>query len=290
MVWLFVHFAPPWHEAQFAWKTSRALPNDPCGRLSERIVCTQVVSRSSASLAPCVKPWLKMFGLGGLPAKPTPPCTLRELLLKSVMLPWMPLQFEMRWSAGFRFEKKSSIWIVLRTPVAKIHVTPSARPSGWQEAQEPHASTEALPRNWTGSMSRIWSPPRPLSGVPSAVWKTSLPTSTACANVPGSGDVDHGRSVLSPVFDVRSRTDTEKPTWLSTYPRRESFEITMPSGMLPVWNRTTLAGAPMSKVPFASRVARSTKLPPRLTMRTLFPSRVASRAMMSFPNARARLP
>ena len=73
---------------------------------------------------------------GGLPAKPKPPCTPRALLLKSVMLPMTADQFEMRWSAGFSFEKKASSEIVWRGPVPKIQVTLSAASrQGWHEAQ-----------------------------------------------------------------------------------------------------------------------------------------------------------
>ena len=71
-----------------------------------RIVCAQVVSKSSASLAPCEMPWSKMLGLGiaalngGSLANPTPPCTPRELLLKSVTLSRAALQLLIRVSCA----------------------------------------------------------------------------------------------------------------------------------------------------------------------------------------------
>ena len=129
---------------------------------------------SSASLAPLAIPWLKMSGFGGSPAKPVPPWTFRELLLKSVKLPCTALQLAMRWSAEFCFEKKASSGIVCRGPVAKIQVTPSASPSGWQDPQELQPLSEALFRKASGTMSRMSVSRRPLSGVPSAVKKTSL--------------------------------------------------------------------------------------------------------------------
>ena len=42
-----------------------------------------------------------------MPAKPFPPCTARELLLKSVTLPRTALQFEIRWSTGLSLAKKA---------------------------------------------------------------------------------------------------------------------------------------------------------------------------------------
>ena len=59
MVWLFDHLAPPWQEAQLAPNTARpALASAGCGWFRVRTVCTHRVIRSSASLAPCVMPWL----------------------------------------------------------------------------------------------------------------------------------------------------------------------------------------------------------------------------------------
>src|SRR5688572_21924297 len=100
---------------------------------------------SSASLPPSVMPCWKIVAGGGLPAKPTPPCTPRALLLKSVMLPMTADQFEMRWSAGFSLEKKESSDRVWRGPVPKIQETLSDNPSGWQEAQPDQPLSEALP-------------------------------------------------------------------------------------------------------------------------------------------------
>ena len=68
------------------------------------------------------------------------------------MLPMTPLQFEIRWSPGFSFEKKADMSTVYRGPVPKIQVTLSVSPSGWQEAQPLQASVEALPRLSTGSI------------------------------------------------------------------------------------------------------------------------------------------
>src|SRR2546421_12852278 len=130
-----------------------------------------------------------MFGLGGVPAKPFPPCTPIELLLKSVTLPRTALQLEMRWSTGLSLEKKASSGSVWRGPSGKLQVTLSVSPSGWHAAQLDQPLSEALPRNLSGSMSRIDAPRSPLSGVPSAVKKVSFPTSTACAELPRSGGV-----------------------------------------------------------------------------------------------------
>src|SRR5262249_60118473 len=110
-----------------------------------------------------------MFGFGGSPAKPLPPWTARELLLKSVTLPRTALQLEMRWSTGLSFAKNASSGSVWRGPSGKLHVTLSVRPSGWHAAQLDHALSDALFRNFVGSMSRIGVPRRPSSGVPIAV-------------------------------------------------------------------------------------------------------------------------
>ena len=166
-----------------------------------RIVCAQVVSKSSASLAPWQMPWSKMLGLGaatlngGSLANPTPPCTPRELLLKSVTQSRAALQLLIRVScAPSTLEYRLFIGIVWRGPSPKIQVTPSARPSSWHEPQELQASSDCLPRKSRGSMSRTGMPTRPLSGTPSAVKNTSLPTIRVWSNEPGSGSVPDGTS------------------------------------------------------------------------------------------------
>ena len=61
---------------------------------------------SSASLAPCEMPWSKTLGWDSAsadadrPRSPTPPCTPRELLLKSVTLSRAALQLLMRVSCA----------------------------------------------------------------------------------------------------------------------------------------------------------------------------------------------
>src|SRR5213593_106675 len=107
-----------------------------------------------------------MFGFGGSPANPFPPCTARELLLKSVTLPRTALQFEIRWSAGLSFAKKASSGRVCRGPSGKLQVTLSVSPSGWQAAQLDQALSDALPRDPSGTMSRIGVSTRPSFGVP----------------------------------------------------------------------------------------------------------------------------
>src|SRR5262245_65938733 len=109
---------------------------------------------SRESLAPSVIPCWKIPAGGGCPAKPVPPCTPIELLLKSVIEPMTALQFEMRWSSGFCFEKNASSGTVWRGPVPKIHVTLSESPSPWHEAQSDHASADALPRDSSGTIER----------------------------------------------------------------------------------------------------------------------------------------
>src|SRR3989475_10208322 len=123
-----------------------------------------------------------MFGFGGSPAKPLPPWTPRELLLKSVTLPRTALQLEMRWSAGLSLAKKASSGNVCRGPSAKLQVTLSVSPSGWQELQLDQALSDALPRKASGTMSRIGMSSGPLSGVPRAVKKGSFPADTAGAS------------------------------------------------------------------------------------------------------------
>src|SRR5262245_50873118 len=135
------------------------------GTLTDRTVCAHVVSRSSASLPPCETPWSKMAGLGaaaengGSLAKPLPPCTARELPLKSVTLSRAALQLLMRVScAPLIFEYRPSRGSVLRGPSGKIHVTPSERPNGWHEAHVLHALFDCLPRDSSGTISRIGVP------------------------------------------------------------------------------------------------------------------------------------
>src|SRR5439155_26853713 len=95
-----------------------------------------------------------MLGFGGSPANPFPPCTARELLLKSVTLPRTALQFEMRWSTGLSLAKKASSGRVWRGLSGERQVTLSVSPSGWQEPQLDQALSAALPRNLSGSMLR----------------------------------------------------------------------------------------------------------------------------------------
>src|SRR6516162_4764142 len=120
-------------------------------------------------------------------AKPQPNWTARELLLKSVMLSRMALQLSRRRSCGFCLEKVPSEGIVRRGPVAKIQVTPSLSPSLWHDPQLLQASFDALPLKFRGIKSRIGVPKMSLSGIPRAVKKASLPTSTACWKLPGAG-------------------------------------------------------------------------------------------------------
>src|SRR5437867_1630641 len=155
-----------------------------------------------------------MLGFGGSPANPFPPCTARELLLKSVTLPRTALQLEMRWSTGLSLAKKASSGSVWRGPSGKLQVTLSVSPSGWQALQLDQALSEALPRNLSGSMSRIGAPRSPLSGVPSAVKKVSFPTRTACAKVPGDGGVPEGMSRAITLFESRFSAVTETFTSL----------------------------------------------------------------------------
>ena len=157
-----------------------------------------------------------MFGFGGSPANPFPPCTARELLLKSVRLPRTALQFEMRWSTGLSLAKKASSGRVWRGPSGKLQVTLSVSPSGWQEPQLDQALSAALPRNLSGSMLRTGMSSSPSFGVPSAVKKVSFPTSTACAKVPGVGGVPIGTSRSSTRLASRSIAVTERFTSLFT--------------------------------------------------------------------------
>src|SRR6516165_596345 len=120
-------------------------------------------------------------------AKPQPNWTARELLLKSVMLSRMALQLSRLRSCGFCLEKVPSDGIVRRGPVPKIQVTPSLSPSAWHDPQLLQASFDALPLKFRGMMARILVPWNPLSGMPRAVKKASLPTSTLCSKLPGAG-------------------------------------------------------------------------------------------------------
>src|SRR4030095_2953363 len=121
-------------------------------------------------------------------AKPQPPWTPRELLLKSVLLPRMALQLSRPWSSMvvplLNMPSSGFVW---RTPVPKNQVTPSANPSGWQDPQLLQASFDCLPLKFRGTKSRMGVPDRSLSGIPRAVKKASLPTRTACSKLPGAG-------------------------------------------------------------------------------------------------------
>src|SRR5262244_723613 len=123
-------------------------------------------------------------------AKPQPPCTPRELLLKSVLLPRMALQLSRPWSDTLvNLLNMPSSGFVWRGPVPKIQVTRSESPSGWQDPQLLQPSFDCLPLKFRGMMSRIGIPERPLSGMPSAVKNATLPTRTEWATVPGAGGV-----------------------------------------------------------------------------------------------------
>src|SRR5882724_4618947 len=123
-------------------------------------------------------------------AKPQPPWTPRELLLKSVLLPRMALQLSRPWSSMLvNLLNVPSSGFVWRGPVPKIQVTPSASPSGWQDPQLLQASCDCLPLKFRGMMLRIGVPKMLLSGTPRAVKKATLPTRTACAKLPGAGGV-----------------------------------------------------------------------------------------------------
>src|SRR5262245_57742162 len=131
-------------------------------------------------------------------AKPQPPWTPRELLLKSVLLPRMALQLSSPWSSTLvNLLNMPSSGFVWRGPVPKIQVTPSASPSGWQDPQLLQASFDILPLKFLGKMLRSAKPKRLLSGTPRAVKKASLPTRTACSKVPGAGGSLEGMSSCS---------------------------------------------------------------------------------------------
>src|SRR5215831_15341950 len=123
-------------------------------------------------------------------AKPQPPCTPRELLLKSVLLPRMALQLSRPWSdtlvSLLNVPSNGFVW---RGPVPKIQVTRSERPSGWQDPQLLQPSFDCLPLKFRGMMLVIGMPERLLSGIPSAVKNATLPTRTACSKLPGAGGV-----------------------------------------------------------------------------------------------------
>src|SRR5215831_1483368 len=144
-------------------------------------------------------------------AKPQPPWTPRELLLKSVLLPRMALQLSSPWSSMLvpllNIPSSGFVW---RGPVPKIQVTPSASPSGWQDPQLLQASFDCLPLKFRGMMLRIGVPKMPLSGSPRAVKKASLPTRTACAKLPGAGGVLEEMSLCSVRQFVTSMDVTEK--------------------------------------------------------------------------------
>src|SRR6266850_2804190 len=123
-------------------------------------------------------------------AKPQPPWTPRELLLKSVLLPRMELQLSRPWSSELvNLLNMPSSGFVWRGPVPKIQVTPSASPSGWQDPQLLQASFDCLPLKFRGMMLRIGVPKLSLSGIPRAVKKAILPSRTACSKLPGAGGV-----------------------------------------------------------------------------------------------------
>src|SRR5215510_8630380 len=123
-------------------------------------------------------------------AKPQPPWVTRELLLKSVLLPRIALQLSRPASLMLvpllNIPSSGFVW---RGPVPKIQVTPSANPSGWQDPQLLQASFDCLPLKFRGTMLRIGVPRILLSGMPRAVKNATLPSSWACAMVPGAGGV-----------------------------------------------------------------------------------------------------
>src|SRR5918998_5392620 len=88
-------------------------------------------------LAGVFGPWVAHApaGANASLAKPHPPWTTRELLLKSVLLPRSALHSTSFWSSPLSFATKASRGRVERGPAAKIQVTLSPSPSGWQEAQ-----------------------------------------------------------------------------------------------------------------------------------------------------------
>src|SRR2546427_5079560 len=144
-----------------------------------------------AGLAGVAAPWAKHCPGAKLSlAKPQPPWVARELLLKSVLLPRMALQLSRPWSSMLvNLLNMPSSGFVWRGPVPKIQVTPSAKPSGWQDPQLLQASFDILPRKLRGMMLRMAVPKMLLSGMPRAVKKASLPTRTAWSRLPGAGGV-----------------------------------------------------------------------------------------------------
>src|SRR5215471_3644272 len=123
-------------------------------------------------------------------AKPQPPWVTRELLLKSVLLPRMALQLSRPWSDTLvSLLNMPSNGFVCRGPVPKIQVTRSESPSGWQDPQLLQPSFDCLPLKFRGMMLRIGVLKAPLSGIPSAVKKATLPTRTAWSKLPGAGGV-----------------------------------------------------------------------------------------------------
>src|SRR5262245_51146962 len=106
--------------------------------------------------------------------------------------------------------------MLCRGPSGKIHVTPSARPLGWQEPQVLQALFDCLPRNCRGLMLRIGIPTSPLLGTPSAVKKTNLPLRAASSKLPRAGNLLVGMLRVMMVLLVKSRVDTERLTSLFT--------------------------------------------------------------------------
>ena len=145
--------------------------------------------------------------------KPKPPCTLRALLLKSVMLPRTPFQLESFWSVVasslstvLPWAKKPSSEIDWRGPVGNSQVTPSARPPGWHDAHELQLPFDAMLRKRWVSTSRGSVPGAVSAATPMPVKNASWPSSSRRRF--GSVGLAAVSMRASSTFRVRSITDT----------------------------------------------------------------------------------
>jgi len=152
-------------------------------------------------------------GFGGLPANPIPPCTARELLLKSVLLP--------RWRSTALFSdhpgypwRRTRQGERLAWPIGKD----PGHPIGQAVRMTGAAAAPAITRGFAfiveRTTSRICVSKMPLSGMPRAVKNASFPTSTMCSKVSGRGGSPAGISRVRTVLVSSATAVTETFTSL----------------------------------------------------------------------------
>ena len=258
--------------AQLSAKTLRGPPSSSLAAGLRRVeaagsICAHVVSRSSASLAPCEMPWSKTFGFGGF--GPPSGHAGRSVAAGEARAALHVARVVVE--VGHAVARRAPVVDarVVRAVDLRVEAVERDRlaravredpghavrePGGVaRRARAPGVVRLLAAERRAGRSSRMSAPTRPSSGTPSAVKNTSFPIRRAWSKRARLGQrARTGRRARSPCWP---RGRGPRPRGRPRCSRRRACpcrSITTPVGMLPVWKRTTSSGAPMSSLPVAS--------------------------------------